>query len=81
MSSTVPSTRYAQPCLLPNTSLIRHSQAFYDLHIEDMWLPYFCNTTNINTSTMEIHETGYAWRFIRESLQQREDIFGNNASM
>lgn len=43
-------------------------KAFYDLHIEDMWLPYFCNTTNINTSTMEIHETGYAWRFIRASM-------------
>ncbi|KAG6846048.1 hypothetical protein H0H87_006412 [Tephrocybe sp. NHM501043] len=40
-------------------------KAFYDLHIEDMWLPYFCNTTNIITSRMEVHETGYAWRFIR----------------
>lgn len=30
-----------------------------------MWLPYYCNTTNIITSRMEIHETGYAWRFIR----------------
>lgn len=40
-------------------------QAFYDLHIEDMWLPYFCNTANIIASRMEIHETGYAWRFIR----------------
>jgi len=43
-------------------------KAFYDLHIEDMWLPFFCNTTNINTSRMEIHETGYAWRFIRASM-------------
>ncbi|KAJ8518792.1 hypothetical protein ONZ45_g4175 [Pleurotus djamor] len=43
-------------------------KAFYDLHIEDMWLPYFCNTTNINTSRMDIHETGYAWRFIRASM-------------
>ncbi|PBK76899.1 patatin-domain-containing protein [Armillaria solidipes] len=43
-------------------------KAFYDLHIEDMWLPFFCNTTNINTSEMEIHETGYAWRFIRASM-------------
>jgi predicted acylesterase/phospholipase RssA len=42
------------------------AQAFYDLHIEDMWLPFFCNTTNINTSQMDIHETGYAWRFISE---------------
>ena len=41
-------------------------KTFYDLHIEDMWLPFFCNTANITTSRMEIHETGYAWRFIRK---------------
>ncbi|KAF7302953.1 Lysophospholipase NTE1 [Mycena kentingensis (nom. inval.)] len=43
-------------------------KAFYDLHIEDMWLPFFCNTTNIITSKMDIHENGYAWRFIRASM-------------
>nr|GAT47437.1 predicted protein [Mycena chlorophos] len=43
-------------------------KAFYDLHIEDMWLPFFCNTTNIITSRMDIHENGYAWRFIRASM-------------
>ncbi|KLO11324.1 patatin-domain-containing protein [Schizopora paradoxa] len=43
-------------------------KAFYDLHIEDMWLPFYCNTTNILTSRMELHETGYAWRFIRASM-------------
>ncbi|KAF8640732.1 hypothetical protein AX17_000383 [Amanita inopinata Kibby_2008] len=43
-------------------------KAFYDLHIEDMWLPYFCNTTNIISSQMEVHQTGYAWRFIRASM-------------
>lgn len=43
-------------------------KAFYDLHIEDMWLPYYCNTTNIITSRMEVHDTGYAWRFIRASM-------------
>lgn len=36
--------------------------------IEDFWLKYFCNSTNITNSTMEIHETGYAWRFIRASM-------------
>ncbi|KZT38510.1 patatin-domain-containing protein [Sistotremastrum suecicum HHB10207 ss-3] len=43
-------------------------KSFYDLHIEDMWLPYFCNTTNILKSRMEVHETGYAWRYIRASM-------------
>ncbi|KAG6813983.1 hypothetical protein H0H92_004476 [Tricholoma furcatifolium] len=48
--------------------IVAYTTAFYDLHIEDMWLPYFCNTTNIITSRMELHETGYAWRFIRASM-------------
>ncbi|KAI5124113.1 hypothetical protein M0805_000927 [Coniferiporia weirii] len=43
-------------------------KAFYDLHIEDMWLPFFCNTTNILTSRMVTHESGYAWRYIRASM-------------
>ncbi|KAG9097936.1 phosphatidylcholine and lysophosphatidylcholine phospholipase, partial [Ceratobasidium sp. 392] len=33
-------------------------KAFSNLHIEDMWLPFFCNTTNIITSRMDIHDTG-----------------------
>lgn len=36
--------------------------------IEDFWIKYFCNSTNITHSTMEIHEKGYAWRFIRASM-------------
>ncbi|EGW33958.1 uncharacterized protein SPAPADRAFT_49048 [Spathaspora passalidarum NRRL Y-27907] len=36
--------------------------------IEDFWIRYFCNSTNITNSTMEIHETGYSWRFIRASM-------------
>ncbi|KAF8683173.1 Lysophospholipase NTE1 [Rhizoctonia solani] len=43
-------------------------KAFSNLHIEDMWLPFFCNTTNIITSRMDIHDTGYAWRYIRASM-------------
>lgn len=52
-------------------------QAFYDLHIEDMWLPYFCNTTNIITSRMEIHKTGYAWRFIRKAAEISMSLFSS----
>ena len=36
--------------------------------IEDFWIKYYCNSTNITNSTMDIHETGYAWRFIRASM-------------
>ncbi|EMG48133.1 Lysophospholipase NTE1 [Candida maltosa Xu316] len=36
--------------------------------IEDFWIKYYCNSTNITNSTMDIHESGYAWRFIRASM-------------
>ncbi|PWZ03234.1 hypothetical protein BCV70DRAFT_197464 [Testicularia cyperi] len=43
-------------------------KAIQDTHIEDMWIPFFCNTTNITWSRMEVHTSGYAWRYIRGSM-------------
>ncbi|MBW0461040.1 hypothetical protein O181_000755 [Austropuccinia psidii MF-1] len=43
-------------------------KSFYDYHIEDFWLPFWANTTNITWSRMEVHSTGYAWRYIRASM-------------
>ncbi len=43
-------------------------KAFGDSRIEDFWLPFFANTTNITHSRMEIHTRGYAWRYIRASM-------------
>ncbi|KAI1779771.1 lysophospholipase NTE1 [Hypoxylon cercidicola] len=36
--------------------------------IEDFWLEYYCNTTNISKSRQEIHTSGYAWRYVRASM-------------
>ena len=43
-------------------------KAFYNTHIEDFWIPFFANSTNITHSRMEIHRTGYAWRYVRASM-------------
>ncbi|KAK9235170.1 hypothetical protein V1525DRAFT_410722 [Lipomyces kononenkoae] len=43
-------------------------KAFGDARIEDFWLQYYNNTTNITHSRMEIHSAGYAWRYIRASM-------------
>jgi len=43
-------------------------KAFYNTQIEDMWIPFFCNSTNITHSRMEIHRSGYAWRYVRASM-------------
>ncbi|KAI7903172.1 uncharacterized protein BX663DRAFT_471922 [Cokeromyces recurvatus] len=39
-----------------------------DSQIEDYWLPFYAVTTNITFSKMEVHTTGYAWRYIRASM-------------
>ncbi|KAF2398373.1 lysophospholipase nte1 [Trichodelitschia bisporula] len=43
-------------------------KTFGNYSIEDFWLPFYCNTTNISKSRMEYHTSGYAWRYIRASM-------------
>ncbi|KAJ3022451.1 phosphatidylcholine and lysophosphatidylcholine phospholipase [Thoreauomyces humboldtii] len=43
-------------------------KCFKETQIEDCWLPYFAVTTNITWSRMEVHQTGYMWRYIRASM-------------
>ena len=41
---------------------------FMDVCIEDLWIPYFCVTTNITTDMPMAHLQGTAWRYIRASM-------------
>ncbi|CAN6603613.1 lysophospholipase Nte1p [Trichomonascus vanleenenianus] len=43
-------------------------KSFGDSRIEDFWIKYYNNTTNITHSRMEVHHSGYAWRYIRASM-------------
>lgn len=43
-------------------------KTFEKTQIEDFWLEFYCNTTNISKSRAEIHTSGYAWRYIRASM-------------
>lgn len=43
-------------------------KTFGNSQIEDFWLEYYCNTTNISKSRSEIHTSGYAWRYVRASM-------------
>jgi CRP-like cAMP-binding protein len=36
--------------------------------IEDLWLPYFCNSSNLTRGTMTVHTRGPLWRAIRASV-------------
>lgn len=41
---------------------------FAERLIEDMWIPFFCITTDISHSKMTVHQSGLAWRAIRASM-------------
>lgn len=43
-------------------------KCFSDQLIEDLWIPYFAITTNITLSKLEVHTSGYLWRYIRASM-------------
>lgn len=43
-------------------------KAFGDSQIEDFWLEFYCNTTNISRSRAEFHSSGYVWRYVRASM-------------
>ncbi|KAJ3022388.1 UNVERIFIED_CONTAM: phosphatidylcholine and lysophosphatidylcholine phospholipase [Siphonaria sp. JEL0065] len=43
-------------------------KCFDDTQIEDCWIPFFAVTVNITDSTMEVHQSGYMWRYIRASM-------------
>jgi len=36
--------------------------------IEDMWINFFCISTNVTQSRMEVHRTGPVWRYVRASM-------------
>lgn len=37
---------------------------FGDVQIEDLWIPYFCVTTNLSRAEVVVHEEGPLWRWI-----------------
>ncbi|CAF3432687.1 unnamed protein product [Rotaria socialis] len=43
-------------------------EALLDVQIEDLWIPYFCITTDISASKMRVHTTGSLWRYVRASM-------------
>ena len=43
-------------------------KCFADTQIEDLWLPYFCVTTNVTNRRMQVHSSGPLWRYVRASM-------------
>jgi NTE family protein/lysophospholipid hydrolase len=60
---------------VPFVSLVSGRRIFTLLHgmfeearIEDLWLPYFCVSTNLSRARMVVHREGLLWRAVRASV-------------
>lgn len=60
---------------LPLVSLLKGGRitrnldrGFRERDIEDLWIPYYCVSTNLTTSQLELHRRGRAATFVRASL-------------
>lgn len=46
----------------------RLEEVFGDLHIRDLWLPFFCVSADLANASVHVHDRGLAWRAVRASL-------------
>ena len=46
----------------------RLTEHFGDRNIEDLWLPFFCVSSNLTTGSTHVHRQGSLWRALRASL-------------
>jgi predicted acylesterase/phospholipase RssA/CRP-like cAMP-binding protein len=55
--------------LLKGRRITRNLERSFDgRDIEDLWIPYFCVSTNLTTSQLEVHRRGNAAKFVRASV-------------
>jgi len=43
-------------------------EVFSDIQIEDLWIPYFCVSSDLTSAKMRLHEIGPLWKSIRASI-------------
>ncbi|MFB3060450.1 MAG: patatin-like phospholipase family protein, partial [Candidatus Binatia bacterium] len=44
------------------------TQMFGNIHIEDLWLPYFCVSTDLTRAELLVHRNGLLWESVRASM-------------
>ncbi|KAK6042905.1 phospholipase, patatin family [Cooperia oncophora] len=60
---------YAHSAMFTGAQLNKSLQdLFEDKEIENLWIPYFCISTDITTSELRVHRTGPLWAYCRASM-------------
>lgn len=55
--------------LMKSAKLTKFCKELYqDTCIEDLWVPYFCMSSNLSQGTEKCHQTGLLWKAVRASI-------------
>ncbi len=55
--------------LMKSAKLTRFCQEVYgDVRIEDLWIPYFCVSSNLADGCEVVHDRGQLWRVVRSTI-------------
>ena len=55
--------------LMKSAKLTRFCRLLFgDVRIEDLWVPYFCVSTNLSHGSEMLHSEGYLWEAVRASI-------------
>ena len=55
--------------LMRSRKLTRFCKTVYeDVRIEDLWIPYFCVSSNLSNGAEVIHQRGYLWKAVRTTI-------------
>jgi NTE family protein len=68
---TSPLTDIAVPLLAMTHGMMvneRLAQHFGDIQIADLWLPFFCLSSNLTTGAYQMHRRGLLWKALRASI-------------
>ena len=52
-------------------------EVFGDQKIEDLWIPYFCVTTDISASKMRVHTSGIYFECLKKENKNFERLFNS----
>jgi predicted acylesterase/phospholipase RssA len=51
-----------------NMQILKETFAAGAEMIEDLWLPFFCVSTNLSKSQVQVHQLGPLWQLVRASM-------------
>jgi predicted acylesterase/phospholipase RssA len=59
---------YTYPATAGNSITRQLKKGFGEQKIEDLWINFFCVSTDLNSARQRVHDQGLLWKYVRASM-------------